>query len=149
MNKIKYLAGGFMALLLLGAGCIVQPEDIGTLEDVNVDNKDDASMQEEKQEVVGMIENTVKVFDMTARQWKFEPATIVVKKGDTVKLNITSVDVSHGFNLPDFGINKRLEPGTTSLITFVADKAGSFGFNCSVLCGAGHSGMTGQLIVQE
>ena len=82
----------------------------------------------------------VKVFEMTARQFSFEPGTITVEKGDTVKLTITSIDVTHGFALPDFGIYENLEPGKMVNVEFVADKEGTFNFFCSVPCGSGHGG---------
>lgn len=89
----------------------------------------------------------VKEFIMTAKQWEFVPSTIEVNQGDTVKLKVTSTDVTHGFALSEFGINERLSPGKTVEIEFVADKKGTFGFFCSVPCGRGHGGMRGQLIV--
>ena len=90
----------------------------------------------------------IKEFEVTANQWEFTPSTITVNKGDTVKLKITSVDVTHGFTLPDFGINEVLGPGKDVHVEFVADKTGTFSFWCSVPCGSGHSGMRGQLIVK-
>lgn len=87
-------------------------------------------------------------FSLTAKQWVFEPETIRVKQGDTVRLSIQSIDVSHGFALPDFGINATLEPGKTETVEFVADKKGVFRFVCSVFCGAGHGDMQGTLIVE-
>ena len=94
-------------------------------------------------------EATVHEIAMVARKWVFEPDTITVKKGDTVKLTVESVDVTHGFALPAFGINENLTPGKTVEIEFVADNAGTFPFACSVVCGSGHKGMTGELIVEE
>lgn len=90
----------------------------------------------------------VKEFTMTAKNWEFSPSTITVNKGDTVKLHIKSIDVTHGFGLPDFGINENLAPGKTVDVEFVADKAGTFTFVCTVYCGSGHGGMKGQLIVK-
>lgn len=90
----------------------------------------------------------VKEFTMTAKQFEFVPNTITVNQGDTVKLTITSIDVTHGFNLPDFGINERLNPGKPVTVEFVADKKGTFTFACSVPCGSGHSGMSGRLVVE-
>ena len=90
----------------------------------------------------------VKEFNMTAKKWDFNPNTITVNKGDTVKLHIESIDVTHGFGLSEFGINKQLEPGKTIDVEFVADKTGTFTFRCTVICGSGHSGMNGQLIIK-
>lgn len=93
-------------------------------------------------------ESTIKEFDMIAKKWDFEPDTITVNEGDTVILHITSIDVTHGFGLSAFGINKDLREGETINIEFVADQKGTFTFRCTVSCGSGHSGMNGQLIVE-
>lgn len=93
-------------------------------------------------------EGEVKTVTMTAKQWTFEPAEVRVKKGDRVKLEITSVDVAHGFGLPDFNVNQKLEPGKTVTVEFTADKTGTFTYFCSVQCGTGHREMKGKLIVE-
>ena len=71
-----------------------------------------------------------------------------MNKGDKVRITVTSVDVTHGFSLPDFGINKKLEPDAPVIIDFVADKKGTFEFKCNVPCGSGHKTMAGTLIVK-
>ena len=91
---------------------------------------------------------SIKEFSMTAKRFTFTPSTITVNLGDTVKLHITSQDTLHGITIPDYGIAKNLPAGSTVDIQFVADKKGTFTFQCSVFCGDGHSGMRGQLIVQ-
>lgn len=90
----------------------------------------------------------VKEFDMTARQWAFEPSTITVNEGDKVRLNIKNLDVAHGFSIFEFGVNERLTPGKTTIVEFVADKKGEYTFFCSVQCGQGHRDMKGKLIVE-
>ena len=90
-----------------------------------------------------------KTFNITAKSFSFEPSTITVKKGDKVTLNITSVDVTHGFSLSAFGVSETLAPNTTKTVTFTADKTGSFSFFCSVFCGSGHGSMKGTLVVTE
>lgn len=90
----------------------------------------------------------VKTFNITAKRFNFTPSTITVNQGDTIILNITSTDVAHGFAISGYSINVRVEPGTTETVRFVADKKGSFTFRCSVICGSGHGGMRGTLIVQ-
>ena len=93
-------------------------------------------------------ENT-KSFDVTAFQWGFEPQFIKVDQGDRVILKITSIDVTHGFALDEFGINEPLNVGKIATIDFVADKVGTFGFYCSIMCGAGHNEQRGFLIVND
>lgn len=104
--------------------------------------------EDEVEEIVVVSDSKLKEFDMSARQWSFEPATIMVKEGDTVRLNIKSEDVTHGFAISEFGVNERLLPGKTTTVEFVADKKGEYIFFCSVPCGSGHGGMKGKLIVE-
>ncbi len=91
---------------------------------------------------------SVKEFTLTAKNWAFTPSQIKVKQGEKLRLKIKSVDVTHGFFLPDFNINENLEPGKEKIVEFVADKKGKFSFICSVYCGDGHSQMRGELIVE-
>ena len=88
-----------------------------------------------------------KEFDIVAKQWQFSPNKIEVNKGDTVILNVKSIDVNHGLTIPKLGINEFLIPGNTVKIEFVANQKGTFVFACSVSCGVGHSGMRGKIIV--
>lgn len=89
-----------------------------------------------------------KEFEIIAKQFEFVPNTITVNKGDMVELHIESIDVTHGFSLPDFGVNEVLAPGNDVHVEFLADKTGTFTFSCSVPCGSGHGRMSGQLIVK-
>ncbi len=95
----------------------------------------------------GQSTGEIKEIEIIAKQWEFVPNTIEVNLGDKVELHIESVDVTHGFNLLDFGINERLEPHQDVHVEFIADKKGTFTFSCSVPCGSDHGRMTGQLIV--
>ncbi|MBI4053150.1 MAG: cytochrome c oxidase subunit II [Candidatus Diapherotrites archaeon] len=91
----------------------------------------------------------VKSFDVVAKQFEFVPGTITVKKGDTVRLKITSKDVEHGIAIPEFGVDKTIPAGETVTVEFVASKTGTFEFHCNVFCGEGHKEMTGKLVVEE
>ncbi|EKD79277.1 MAG: hypothetical protein ACD_41C00115G0001, partial [uncultured bacterium] len=57
-------------------------------------------------------------------------------------------DVPHGFSLPEFDVSETITPGKTTTVEFVADTVGTFTFACNLVCGAGHTGMNGTLIVQ-
>ena len=89
-----------------------------------------------------------KTFDIEAKQFEFIPKTITVNQGDFVTLNLKSTDVTHGFFLSEFNINKQLDPNQTVQVKFVADKKGTFTFRCNVPCGSGHMDMTGTFIVK-
>ena len=96
----------------------------------------------------GQNETNVKEFQLTAKQFAFEPSTIEVNKGDKVRLIVTSIDVPHGIAITEYGINKRLEPGKPVTIEFTAGKQGSFTAFCSVACGPGHRNMKGKIVVK-
>jgi cytochrome c oxidase subunit 2 len=79
-----------------------------------------------------------------AKDFEYDAKEIHVKKGDNVKITLTSDDGGHGFTIPDYNVTIN---GNGSA-EFTADKAGTFEFHCSVMCGTGHSKMTGKLIVE-
>ncbi len=119
---------------------------------VEEEGDNEASEQEEMQDQQQTSEDmpsgeSVKI-TVVAKNWEFEPSVITVKEGQTLDMQIISIDVEHGFSLPDFGINKTLKPGQVEVFSFVADKKGTFSFTCSVFCGEGHRQMTGTLIVE-
>ncbi len=67
-----------------------------------------------------------------------------------VRLHIYNEDsYDHGFAIEAFGINKRLFPRRQTDIEFIASRAGSFQFYCSVPCGEGHYEQVGTLFVEE
>jgi heme/copper-type cytochrome/quinol oxidase subunit 2 len=78
------------------------------------------------------------------------PPVIEVNKGDTVVLKLTSSDVVHGFSLKDFGIfiNDGIHPGKPKIVSFVADKEGTFTFACNAICGSHHENMFGTIVVR-
>jgi cytochrome c oxidase subunit 2 len=91
----------------------------------------------------------VKTIDVTASRFQFEPASISVAEGDSVRLRLHSADRSHAFAIKAFRV-KTLIPkgGETVTVEFVADQAGTFAFTCSEYCGTGHSAMKGTLVVR-
>lgn len=91
----------------------------------------------------------VREFKMTARKYKFDPNLITVKQGDHVRLMITALDREHGFKLEGYGVNQKLIKGDPATIEFTADKAGTFTFRCSEVCGMWHLKMKGKLLVEK
>jgi cytochrome c oxidase subunit 2 len=88
-----------------------------------------------------------RVIPVVARKFVFIPATIALRKGETVTLEFTAPDVVMGFNSPDFKVRVDIIPGQTAKLTFTPDRAGTFVFLCDVFCGDGHEAMSGELIV--
>ena len=85
---------------------------------------------------------------VTLRKYEFNPGSLHVKKGERVRLIMAAVDHDHGFKLDDFDINQKVRKGTTAIVEFTADKSGTFQFRCSNVCGLGHRGMKGTLVVE-
>ena len=91
----------------------------------------------------------VKEFFVTGNNYSFVPSQIVVKKGDVVKINFKDGGGFHDLKIDEFGVaTKKLKNDESDTITFVANKAGSFEYYCSV---GNHRamGMKGVLIVNE
>jgi cytochrome c oxidase subunit 2 len=86
---------------------------------------------------------------VTLRKYEFSPGSLRVRMGEQVKLIMTAADHDHGFKLDEFEINQKIPKGATIVVEFTADKAGTFQFRCSSVCGIGHRGMKGTLLVEE
>jgi cytochrome c oxidase subunit II len=91
----------------------------------------------------------VQEIQATLRKYEFSPGTLHVRKGEQVKLVMAALDHDHGFKQDDFNINQKIPKGTTVVVEFTADKAGTFQFRCSNVCGLGHRNMKGTLVVEE
>ncbi|HJY98400.1 MAG TPA: cupredoxin domain-containing protein [Patescibacteria group bacterium] len=99
-------------------------------------------------EVTPAASGPVKEFTIDGSSYALNPATITVNKGDSVKITFKDNDSSHDLVIDGYNLRtKVLRPGGTDTIEFVADKAGTFEYFCSV---ANHRalGMTGTLVVQ-
>lgn len=88
------------------------------------------------------------VVEVIADHLSFAPAELRVKQGQTVTVRVTSQDGLHDWVLDAFdAATGSIGAGQTKSVTFVADRAGTFEFYCSI---SNHRqlGMTGALIVE-
>lgn len=88
-----------------------------------------------------------RTFEIDARQYAYSPSEFQVNQGDTVTVRLVSTDVVHGLYVDGYNISVEADPGQTAILTFIADKAGSFRFRCNVTCGAMHPFMIGKITV--
>ncbi len=67
-------------------------------------------------------------------EFKFAPATLTFKKGETVKLTLKNTGkMPHDFVIDELGVKtKVINGGETDTVEFTPDKAGSFEYYCSV-----------------
>jgi heme/copper-type cytochrome/quinol oxidase subunit 2 len=89
----------------------------------------------------------VRVFRVEASQFGYDPSVLFVNSGDTVIIQLVSMDVVHGLYIDGYGVSVTADPGQTQSLTFLADKPGSFRFRCIATCGAMHPFMIGKLNV--
>ena len=90
------------------------------------------------------------VIEISAERFSFNPSEIRVKAGAKLEIRLTSEDTMHGFYIVGTDINLELPKrgrGVAS-VTF-QPTAGRYEFQCSRLCGAGHSFMRGVIIAAE
>lgn len=90
----------------------------------------------------------VKSFTISGKNFSFTPATMTVKKGDTVRITFNNTGGTHDLRVDGYNIGtKTLQSGASETFEFVADKAGIFEYYCSV---GNHRqmGMKGTLTVQ-
>ena len=86
-------------------------------------------------------------FQVRANSFAYSPSLLRVNPGDRVTIELDSDDVVHGIYIDGYELEVHADPGQPARISFVADKAGSFRFRCSITCGALHPFMIGQLRV--
>ena len=74
----------------------------------------------------------VKEFNTAIQNFQYNPQSINVNFGDTVRVNIKNNDgVTHGISLPIFGVNEFVRPGQIKTIQFVANQRGNPETFCS------------------
>ena len=105
------------------------------------------------------------VLEMTAKKYEFSPDEVHVKQGAHVQLKIRATDRTHGFKISLYpeGAPEKGEPGLRmaggkndfkleenqeQIVEFVAERAGTYEFQCSVRCGLGHGHMKGKVVVE-
>lgn len=63
--------------------------------------------------------------------YRWDPGTIVVRKGESVELNITGVNgASHPFVIEGLGVRGEVTKGNTTTVRFKVDKKGTYPIRC-------------------
>ena len=112
--KPQYIFGAVVILLVVGAFLLTRPSD----------NQSSNVSHQSTEEAA--------VYELTISGYSYEPKSIDVNLGDKVTLKIKNRDqVTHGINLPVFGVEEFVRPGQTKTVTFVADQKGDPELFCS------------------
>src|SRR5215470_6171990 len=81
----------------------------------------------------GMRELTVVNIETPQAVKIWEPPTLVVKKGDVVKLKlINKLEQEHGYRIAEFKIEKVVPGGQADTVEFTADREGIFTIDCQL-----------------
>jgi len=90
------------------------------------------------------------VIEISAERFSFNPSEIRVKAGTKIEIRLTSEDTMHGFHIVGTDINLELpKRGRGVASATFQPTPGRYEFECSRLCGAGHSFMRGVIIATE
>lgn len=85
---------------------------------------------------------------MLARLWEWWPA-LELKKGQSYRLHLSSMDWLHGFSLLPENINLQIHPGYEMVLTVTPTSSGEFSVVCNEFCGIGHHTMVGKIHVTD
>jgi cytochrome c oxidase subunit 2 len=91
------------------------------------------------------------IIDVAAERFSFTPSEIRATVGVPLHIRLQSDDTAHGFRIVGTDLNVEIPKRSrgTVTVTFTPERAGRYTFECSKLCGAGHSFMRGVIIVDD
>jgi cytochrome c oxidase subunit 2 len=84
---------------------------------------------------------------MLGRLWQWYPV-VKLKKGETYRLHLSSLDLVHGFALFPLNLNFMVLPGYEYVLTVTPTEKGEVYAVCNEFCGIGHHQMVGKIIVE-
>lgn len=121
MKTTKAILAGFAVGSLLLAGAAQAEHNFNV-----VINAYDTTIPELN--VEGVTVKNIRAFNVLN-----EPETLVVKKGEAVKIVVENKSpISEGFSIDAFGVQEIIKAGETKTISFTADKAGAFTIWCQL-----------------
>jgi cytochrome c oxidase subunit 2 len=93
-------------------------------------------------------EPQARVIPITARRFEFDPREITLERGETVRLELRTEDVRHGFFVRPLGIDEDIVPGQTTEVVVTPRTAGRYTTICDHFCGSGHGNMKMTIVVE-
>jgi cytochrome c oxidase subunit 2 len=85
---------------------------------------------------------------LQAQMWMWFPV-LKLRKGQTYRVHISSMDLQHGFSIQPLNMNFQILPGYDHVLTLTPTSSGEFSIVCNEFCGIGHHLMTGRIIVED
>jgi cytochrome c oxidase subunit 2 len=85
---------------------------------------------------------------LLGQMWRWYPI-LKLKKDQTYRLHVSSLDLQHGFSLQPMNMNFQILPGYDHVLTITPTLAGDYRVICNEFCGIGHHLMVGKILVEE
>jgi len=89
------------------------------------------------------------VVELVASKEGFRPKVVNARKGDTLRLRLTTADDEHCFALEAFRVEKRIRPGRPVTVDLTPDREGTFPFYCCLETGEAAQVQHGRLVVVD
>jgi heme/copper-type cytochrome/quinol oxidase subunit 2 len=87
------------------------------------------------------------VTEVIASKQGYRPATVRVRKGETVRMRLKTADDEHCFAVDALRLEKRIQPGKITAFELTPDRAGTFPVYCCLE--PDNETLRGRLIVAE
>jgi cytochrome c oxidase subunit 2 len=92
--------------------------------------------------MVANAQEAPRAIEIHAKRFSFQPSEITIKKGEPVKLELTSDDVPHSLLIEALHVNGTMTKGHVTEVLVTPQTAGDFKGKCGRFCGSGHGSMT-------
>ena len=94
--------------------------------------------------------HAVEKVHIVAERFNFTPSKIKAKQGVLLEITLTSEDTFHGFRIAAAKIDQIIPARGrgSAKVMFEAKEKGTYAFECSRPCGAGHTMMRGVIVVE-
>ena len=102
----------------------------------------------------GSGQSQARVVNIVAERFMFSPSEVSVEQGAVLDIRLTSDDTTHGFKITgptgptDINVEIPKRGRGETRVTFEAREPGTYVFECSHVCGAGHGFMRGTIRVK-
>ncbi len=87
--------------------------------------------------------------EVRASKRGFEPSRLTLRRGETTRIVLSSVDVEHCFAVDALRIEKRIVPGRATRLDLTPERAGVFPFHCCLETGEAAAVERGEIAVVE
>ena len=87
--------------------------------------------------------------DVKVSRRGFEPPRVVLRRGETTRLTLTSEDGEHCFAIDALRIEKRVASGRPTRLELTPERAGTLAFYCCLETGPQAEKERGELVVSE